>query len=136
MALPLAWGPTGCVDGALSQKFDGYALGLDGSGLSFLADTMPRAHGGRWIPDIESCELVTITCIGYGIFSQVLWLSSSLALGACSTLRVFEDRAGDVPMPDIFWSLRNSSYGMVSFDSQETGAPNKTFGLQCFRKWD
>lgn len=48
----------------------------------------------------------------------------------------FEDRAGKVPAPDIFLSLRNSSYGMVSFGSQETRAPDKTFGLQCFRKWD
>lgn len=136
MALLLARGPAGCVDGALSQKFDGYALGLASPGLSFLEDIMPRAHGGRWIPDTESCELVTITCVAYGIVAQALWLSSLLALGACSTLRVFEDRAGEVPKPDISWSLRNSSYGMVSFDSQETGAPNKTFGLQRFRKWD
>lgn len=82
------------------------------------------------------CELVTITSVAYGIFAQVFWLSSLLALGACSTLRVFEDIAGEVPTPDISWSLRNSSYGMVSFDSQETGAPNKTFGLWRFRKWD
>lgn len=63
MALLLAWGPTGCINGAPSQKFDGYALGLDGSGLSFLVDIMPRAHGGRWIPDTESCEPVTITVL-------------------------------------------------------------------------
>lgn len=63
-------------------------------------------------------------------------MSSPLALGACSTLGDFEDRAGKVPAPDIFLSLRNSSYGMVSFGSQETRAPDKTFGLQCFRKWD
>lgn len=136
MALLLAWCLTGCVDGAPSQKFDGYALGLDGSGLSFLADIMPRAHGGRWIPDTESCELVTITVLlmafsrrSSGCPRRWHWVlvppSGYLKteLGKCQPLTF----SGPSEIPLMAWFL---------FDSQETGAPNKTFGLQHFRKWD
>lgn len=136
MALLLAWGPTGCVDGAPSQKFNGYALGLDGSGLSFLVDIMARANGGRWIPDTESCELVTVTVLLMAFSHRSAGCPHRWHWVLVPPSGYLKTELGKCQRLTFFWSLRNSSYGMVSFDSQETGAPNKTFGLQRFRKWD